>query len=172
VVTDETASHGRRCLKFTDTQPSATEAGWQPHIWREVQLDAGIASVSYDIRMEANSHQLFQWRQYEKRGHSAYVDGPAFDVGPDGTLKSGGKELMKIPQGQWVRVEIRCPLGADANGRHDLLVTLPGEPQPRRFDGLPHTAQFKALNWIGWMAVGAPNAVFYVDNLRLDNSPK
>jgi hypothetical protein len=169
VVTEETASHGRRCLKFTDTQPSDAEPVWQPHIWREVQVDAGIASVSYDIRMETNSYQVFECRQYEKRGGSAYCQGPSFEITPAGALKSGGKELVKLPQSQWVRVEVRCPVGPDANGRHDLLVTLPGEAQPRRFEGLAHPAQFNALNWIGWMAVGAPGAVFYVDNLRLEN---
>jgi len=135
-------------------------------------MDAGLASVAYDIRMEANSHPVFECRQYEKRGGSEYRQGPAFEITRDGALKSGGKELVRIPQGQWVRVEVRCPLGPAANGRHDLLVTLPGEAQPRRFEGLAHPDQFNALNWMGWMAIGAPGAVFYVDNVRLDNSPR
>ncbi len=77
------------------------------------------------------------------------------------------RELLAIPSGQWVHLEIVCGLGAKATGTYDLIVTLPGQ-SPRRFEKLPCDPKFKELEWLGFVSTAAGRAVFYLDNIKLN----
>ena len=102
----------------------------------------------------------FDWRDADPW----YKNGPAFEVAADGTLKSNGQELLKVPHGQWFHVELTCGLGPQATGKYQIAVTLPGDRDLRRFErGLPKG--FQKLGWVGFSSLAYEPAVYYVDNL-------
>ena len=45
-------------------------------------------------------------------------------------------------------------------------MTLPGQP-PQRFEGLPCSAAFRRLNWVGFISLATAETVFYLDNIEL-----
>ena len=61
-------------------------------------------------------------------------------------------------------------IGAKADGKYTLAVTLPGESEPKRFE-LAYREGFKTLGWVGFMAMGYEPGVFYVDNVHLAPLP-
>jgi hypothetical protein len=68
-------------------------------------------------------------------------------------------------------VEIACTLGKEAPGTYDLSVTLPGQ-QPKAFPKLPcGSADFRRLEWLGFVSLATEKTVFYLDNIRLHESP-
>ena len=79
-----------------------------------------------------------------------------------------GRELMKIPAGEWVRIEVRARLGKDADGRWSLAVTLPGKDMVRTAD-LPCGDGWKTLNWLGFVSHANHPAAFYLDDLEVSS---
>ena len=51
----------------------------------------------------------------------------------------------------------------------DPAVAVPGE-EPKRFDLKTASPEVRATTWLGFVSIGPPGAVFYLDNLRLSNS--
>ena len=79
---------------------------------------------------------------------------------------AGGKALMQVPFGVFVRYELTAALGAKANGKWRLVVKVPGV-EPRTFNDLPCDPAFKELTWIGLVSIPTWPAVTYVDNLEV-----
>ncbi len=89
-------------------------------------------------------------------------------VQPGGKVLHEGTELLTIPTEEWVRFEVRCTLSGEAECRSfDFLVHLPGSRTPRIFEGLACEPGFERLDWVGFVANGAENAVFDVDNVTI-----
>jgi hypothetical protein len=160
LVTAETAASGTHCLKVTDGPGGAL---YFPHLYRELICATGVVQASLDLRLEAGAAMQFEWRDKTPW----YAAGPGFDVTADGTLKSAGRELLKLPVGQWVRLVLTCGLGPQRTGTYELAVTLPGEAPPRLFAGLPLREAFERLEWLGIASLAQSRAVYYVDNLYL-----
>ena len=57
-------------------------------------------------------------------------------------------------------------------GTYDLKVLLPGEPEPRVFEGLACEEGFRRLDWVGFVSPGQDDAVFYVDNVEVRLLPE
>jgi len=88
----------------------------------------------------------------------------------DGALIAGGKRLLAVPLGQWVHVDVFCGTGPQADATWQLAVTLPGQP-PQRFENLPCSAEFKRLNWVGFISMATTETVFYIDNVVVEKAP-
>jgi hypothetical protein len=78
-----------------------------------------------------------------------------------------GKELLRVPTGQWFNLAITTALGPEANGTWTLAVTLPGVTEQKRFAGLPSSKDFRSLDWIGFISDATQAAVFYLDDLSV-----
>jgi hypothetical protein len=158
LVTDETAASGKHSLKFTDA--AGIGPSFFPYVTYPLTQENGILRMSFDLRWETGTLMALDWRDdpYD------YNMGPNLTTGPDGTLLANGNEVLHLPPGQWVHIEIVCGLGPQATGKYDLTVTLPDQ-QPRVFRGLECSPKFRTLNCIVFMAVGDATGVFYVDNL-------
>jgi len=80
----------------------------------------------------------------------------------------GEDALLTLPHGQWVRFQIDATLGRKTDGKWTLTVTLPGKA-PQTFKDLPFgKADFRKLRWIGVMSMAAEKAVYYLDDLALE----
>lgn len=161
-VTDETAASGRQSLKFTDAPGLA--ATWQPHMYYNPNYKAGIVRFGFDLRVEPGATLFLEWRDWRA---SPYRVGPSLHVETNGDLVANGRRLMRIPWGEWVRLEIVCPIGVEAPGAYDLAVTAPGQ-ETRRVAGLAIGSDgFHRLTWLGFSSTANDQAAFYVDNLQL-----
>jgi hypothetical protein len=114
--------------------------------------------------MEPGAILLHEWRD----SRNPYRVGPSIGINANGELTSGGKTLLQVPHSQWVRFQIECALGKEANGAFVLTVTLPGK-DPQRFENLPCGAStFRTLDWLGFVSNATESTIFYLDDLKLD----
>ncbi|NOZ20755.1 MAG: right-handed parallel beta-helix repeat-containing protein [Planctomycetes bacterium] len=161
-VTDKAAATGKHSLKFTDS-PGMKHV-WDPHMFYSPNFREGRADLSFDIRVEPGAVVGHEWRDQKH----PYRVGPSLLIKANGEMLANGMSVMAIPHGQWVHIEMHCELGSKANGKYDLIVTLPGG-QPQSF---PHldcgSAKFKRLHWLGFTSQAKEKAVYYLDNIKLD----
>jgi len=160
LVSDETAAGGQKSLKFTDA--TGLRYSFNPHLVYNPQYAEGAFVCSYDVRLEPGA-QL--WQEYRDWSVSPYLTGPSLQFA-DGKLSAGPRVLMPVPDRQWFHVEVTGQLGAAADGKYQLAITLPGQPA-QRFE-LPYaTEKWNKLTWVGFTSDAQAQTVFYLDNIRL-----
>jgi len=164
-VTEETAAGGKRSLKIADAAGLA--AVYNPHFYYAPHHTDGVTRFSFDLRVEASAIVQVEWRdkgQPYRVGPTMWVEGGKARIGR-------GEASMDIPLSQWLHFEMVCRLGTKATGTWDLTVTLPGQPQKEFKDLKNGSPDFKTLEWLGICSQGREKAVFYLDNLDLENKP-
>ncbi len=160
-VTDDCAATGTRCLRFTDGP--GQKHSFDPHVYYRTRFEQGTVRGSFAVRIDKASTLSYQWRQYD----NGFCRGPAVIIQPGGKVIHEGQELLTIPTEKWVRFDVQCLLGDDADGRFTMRVWLPGTDRPRIFERLPCTEGFERLDWVGFVANGQKRATFYVDSVNV-----
>lgn len=163
-VTAEQAASGKQSLKFSDQ--SGLQHTFNPHLAFKPYFAAGIACARFDLRVEPGAVVQHEWRDWP--GGQPFRPGPSLWIDGDGTLKVHGKPLLKLPQSQWVEMEITCAIGQRSDATWNLTIRLPSQHEPKRFTGLSCDPSFHTVTWVGFMAQGTETAAFYVDNVRLE----
>ncbi|GAB4460623.1 MAG: right-handed parallel beta-helix repeat-containing protein [Armatimonadaceae bacterium] len=160
-VTDETAAEGKHSLKFTDAP--GQKASYNPHLYYTTRIESGKVTGSFALRLEPGAVLSHEWRDRE----SPYHVGPSLRVTGTGELIIGEQKRMDLPLSQWVTLEISCVVGSKANGKWELIVRT--ERETKKFKDLPcgAGAQFRRLNWWGFVSGATTDTVFYLDNLAL-----
>jgi hypothetical protein len=165
-VTDEQAAEGKQSLKFTDSK-TLTPA-WQPHLYYEPHLTAGVVRQSFDLRLEPGALLFTEWRD---AGEYPLNIGPSVTFDGTGRITVAGKMLATIPTGKWVHLEIEAPLGKTAPRKFKLTVCVAGA-EPQVFGDLPISGKdFQELHWLGFCSTATEDSVFYVDNVRIKRLP-
>lgn len=82
-------------------------------------------------------------------------------------LRASGRELMRLRQGPWYRIEIECGIGGRRTGTYTLRVRPAGEGKFRVFDDLPLSEKFRVMTWIGFSSYGTRGSTYYLDDLKL-----
>ena len=162
-ATEETAASGKRSLKIIDAP--GLKNRFNPHFYFSPGHKEGVTRCGFDIRVEEGTEFYHEWRD----ASSPYRVGPSLWI-VGGKLTVGGKPLAEMPTGQWCHIEIRAGLGAQSTATWDLAITVPGKP-PQSFAALPCEAQWKTLDWLGFVSNADAKTVFYLDNLFLENQP-
>ncbi|NUQ62373.1 MAG: right-handed parallel beta-helix repeat-containing protein [Pirellulales bacterium] len=158
-VSEETASSGRRSLKFADA--AGLKASYMPYVTYPLDLADGRLRAGFDLRIERGALFIYEWRD----DPYTYNLGPRLSTDADGWLEAGGKRLVQLPPSQWVRIDVDCGLGRLAGGTYDLTVRLPGA-EPHRYSGVACSPQFKTLNCVVVMSLADSPTVFYLDNVE------
>lgn len=162
LVTDVTAASGTRSLGFTDAE--GLRYSFDPHLVYNPQYQEGLAKCSFDVRMEAGAEL---WHEYRDWSVNPYVTGPSLQI-VGGKLLARDEELLDVPLGQWVHLEIATKVGAGADGTYQLTVTLPNS-QPQQFNLPVVDPKWNKLTWVGFVSNATTKTVFYLDNIRLKN---
>ena len=162
-VTDEHAAVGSRSLKIQDGP--GQQQHFNPHLFYRPGFRDGVARASFYLWVEPGAQPYHEWRDEQV----SFQTGPSVWIGPGGALSPGGGKpsLMEIPLQQWVRFEITCKLGKDADGTWDLVVTPQGGAR-REFRGLACDKAFASLSWFGFVSNHSADAVFYLDEMQVD----
>ena len=159
-VTGAQAAGGQRCLEFRDGP--GQERAFNPHVFLKLPSQKGLLRGSFDVRLDAASVLIYEWRDYKSA--PPFTSGPRISFGPGGVVQAGGREVGRVPVGQWVRVAVACEPGRPWS----LRVTAPGLERPLEADGVAGGEGFAQMTWVGFIAAGKEDATFYVDNIRLE----
>lgn len=164
---DDEPAAGKHCLEVRD-KPGLTHA-FNPHFFYKPEHWTGRTRVSFDLRLGPGAKLTHQWREYPGRPY--FDTGPSFRIG-DGTLIAGKRTLLTLPQGRWVHFEAEAGHGEQAQDTWCLTVTLPNAP-PRTFDDLAVGSpnEYKRLTWLGFVSGGDTDAVYWLDNLKIQHLP-
>lgn len=158
-VTAETAASGKQSLKFTDAP--GLDQTYNPHIYYDPQMHQGTVTGAFSVRLDAGAYLMHEWR----------TEGNPYETGPALTFRFGkvfaqGKELMSLPEGEWVQIKIQCGLGEKANGKWSVEITRAnGYGEKMFFDDLPCSKKFTCLRWMGFVSNATETTTFYVDEL-------
>lgn len=158
LVTDETAAGGKHSLKFTDA--AGLGASFFPYVTYPLEQETGSLKMTFDLRWEKGGMMALDWRDDPYK----YNMGPNLTTSADGKLSANGKQLLQLPEGQWVHIEINCVLGEKAAGKYDLTIKLP-DAAPQVFKDTDCSPKFSTLNCVVFMAVADAPGVFYIDHL-------
>lgn len=162
LVSEQTAAGGTRSLKFQDKP--GLDKSYNPHLVYHPKVFSGRVAGSFDVRVEPGVVVYCEWRT---EGHP-YKVGPRIHIAGDGTLTAGEKALLKIPTGEWVRVEIAAGLGDESDGTWTVAVTAPGQ-ETVTAERIPFVhSDFRHLAWLGFVADADVDGVFYLDNISLE----
>jgi hypothetical protein len=157
-VAENAAASGRRSLEFTEVAGSAHN--YNPHVYWEPGFTSGVLVGSFALRMEPGGILEHEWRDW--RGGS-YLVGPSLRVDGEGRLTAGGRELGRVPAGQWVRFSVRYGMGTDAWS----LAVVSGKHE-RSWNDLKCPAKPGALTWFGFVSAGTkPGTAFHLDDVEL-----
>ena len=155
-VSDETAASGKHSLKLTDA--SGLAKSFYPYLQYAVHLPPGPATIAFALRLEPGAHFSLDAREQQHVGGALGVA-----VSPDGKLHAGGRTLLAVPTGQWVRIAIAW--GGKAT--FDVAVTLPGkEAQP--FGKLPlGRKRFRRIAHVCITSGATAKTAFFIDDLEI-----
>ena len=161
-VTDEASAGGNRSLKVTDAP--GLRARFNPHFYYQPGHRAGETRAAFDLRVEEGVEFIHEWRD----NSIPYRVGPRLEI-HHGALRVFGEKLLRVPAGEWIRIEIFTTVGDGSTGLWDLHVTLPGEPV-KKFANLAHQSpDWKALDWFGFISNADAATAYHLDNLTLIN---
>jgi dienelactone hydrolase len=159
-MTDEQALSGKHSLKVTDAPGQKFQ--YDPHFHLDPQMK-GTVTGRFSVRLESGAIVNHEWRTEG----NPYKTGPSLHLQADGKLVTNGMTQEEtIPDGQWVTFEIVCPIGS---GHYDLTVTWNGpEKKQKKYTDLACDPEFKELRWFGFSSDANEKAVFYLDDLSLE----
>lgn len=161
VVVDSTAAVGRKSLKIQDA-PGLTH-DFNPHLYIASNHKEGNTRLAFFLRIEFGATLVHEWRS---QSYGQTARGPRLQV-KEGVLLAGDHELLAFPSDEWVYLELVAPVGKDATGKWELIVTVPGDA-PRVFPDLPMgNRDFGELTWIGWFSPATVKQAFYLDGIEL-----
>ena len=160
-VTNETASSGKQCLKFTDAP--GQKATYNPHIFFQPQFDEGTVVGKFALKWKTGAVFYHEWRG---EGGNPYSVGPSIHVDGEGSLTANGKNLMQIPNNTWVKFEISFALGELTTGKYDLKITLPRN-KIESFKELNCSPLCRNLRWFGFVSDTNADSIFYLDDIEL-----
>ncbi|NOS72385.1 MAG: right-handed parallel beta-helix repeat-containing protein [Verrucomicrobia bacterium] len=161
-ITDEIAAGGKHSLKFQDAP--GLQSSFNPHLYYLPRHHEGFTRCSFDLRIEPATLMYHEWRD----GDSPYRVGPSLWI-RNGKLSANGKELLSLPSGEWIHLEVTAPIGNTSDHTWSLSITVPGKPA-QVFSKLANgSADWKHLEWLGFVSQADAKAVFHLDNLELTN---
>jgi hypothetical protein len=160
-LSTDAAATGTHSLKVQDAP--GLKAHYNPHFYWDPQLTEGQARLAFAIRLEAGAEVNCEWRNETH----PYLTGPSV-VFREGACYAREKKLFDAPTNQWLRLEMRAALGSQAGGQWRLKATLPGG-EVRAPNPLPCDPNWKSARWIGFSANATNSAVFYLDDIQMEN---
>jgi hypothetical protein len=161
-VTDEVSFDSKRSFKVSDG-PTFTRS-FSPFFNFRPMHHGGLTTFSFDVYVKPKAIMQHEWRDSGDK----YRVGPTLQV-RDGTIQFHDQKI-DLPYEKWVSIEVSCKTGGDCNGKWRLRLTVDGETT-QTFDELPIAdPNWTNLDWLGFASHAQQETVYYLDNLRLENT--
>ncbi len=161
-VTDELGRQSKHSLKFTDADDLTHE--WQPHLSGSLNWRKGTIKASFDLYLKPGARFWHEWRMNQDSG---YKVGVCLRFTSEGRVLAGAKlqDLAACPVGQWVKVELVCPLGQRYTGKYELTLT-PEKGQAQHFELPLQDPEWRALTGVIFSSEAKNASEFYLDNIH------
>lgn len=163
-VSDLQAVSGGKSLRIVDGPGPGPS--YNPHFHYQPRYKEGTIRTAFQLYIESHTSIAHAWRDGSAAG---FKTGPSIRI-RDGKLLAGQRELLDIPALTWVSFAIQSRLGEANDGTFELTVAI-GDQPPHVFPGLPCDPLCRELNWLGWIAEGENEGVFYLDNIEFAPVP-
>lgn len=158
-VTDSVAAEGKHALEIVDAPNLAHQ--FNPHLYIQPHLMKGKVRCSFDLRLENESIMEHEWRD----SANPYRVGPTLRI-QGRTLTAPGGVSIKLPEREWVHVEVSTGLGPDRGSSWSLSVR-PRSGQAHDWSSLPFgSPDWRTLDWLGFISQANQATTFQIDNLR------
>lgn len=162
LATEESPFQGRKCLEFIDG-PTA------PYSFCP---DMEMRYRAFSLPLYKGGRMRFALRlggarvQIELRSSSPPINGPFIGISEDGMLYTIGKELIKLPMGQWIQMEVDFRF-SEGGKPADFDLRVRYEDKEYRWEGLPCQENgWRACDWA--VIYGAGNkGRFWLDDLEI-----
>lgn len=173
-VTAETAFSGGQSLKITDA-PGLTHA-YNPHFTFSCAFTNDVLENSFALRVEADAEFFKEWRDYPEEGGNSYKVGPrlSFRSGrlfanvhfknAEGKLTAAERLVAELPADTWAQVTVRAAVGPTADGTWSVKVMRAGQPDVELTGLLFASAEFRAMEWLGFCSTAQKKTAFYLDD--------
>ncbi len=153
--------NGPACLKAVDRK--ALAKSFYPYLIVDKLRKLESSPVTFTVAVMQPA-QAAGPLQLEFRGHGGTAEaGPSIAVGRDGSITAGGKTLATLKPGEWTHFTIRFGLKEQWTGNYTL--TLADRAGSKDFTLPFKNSSFREISWIGLMANGSEDSVFYLDAL-------
>lgn len=163
-VTDEMGAGGsKHSLKIVDAP--GLQYDFNPHFAYHPNHTEGQTTCSFDLRLEPGVVMYHEWRSWDVQ---PYRVGPSFWI-RDNSLQVAKQNVLALPVGEWFHVAVSAKVGAQADGKWELQVTLPGQAA-QAFEFANGSEDFKNLTWVGFSSSATDKTAFYLDNIKLTNA--
>lgn len=160
VVEIPAAPSGDRALRLHDT-PGQQQRYYPMMVVSPKHAD-GVTRCAFFIKLSAGAVFQHEWRD----DSNPYRIGPTIWIEKGGLRAADRPDLLALPVGKWIHLEITAALGEGA-GTWDLVVTPSGE-EPKRFEKLPiRSPEWKTLDWLGFVSQADADAEIWIDDLEL-----
>jgi hypothetical protein len=160
VSDDFGAAGSKQSLKIEDAP--GLEYSYNPHFAFHPEHKAGTSTSSFDLRLTPGVVMYHEWRSWDV---NPYKVGPSFWI-RDNNLEVAEKQVLALPVGEWIHIEVTAKVGEDADGKWQLAVTLPNA-EPQKFELTTGSPEFKTFSWAGFSSSANEKTAFYLDNIKL-----
>jgi hypothetical protein len=150
---------GAQSLEFQDQADLA--APYAPMAWYTPAM-CGSVTASFAVKIEEGTVFYHEWRDWPSAS-SSYDAGPSVYVNADGTLAANfSSTLGSVPTDEWLVFTISAEVGG-TDGSWSLAVEQE-DGTVLSWSGLSGVA-LGELNWVGFVANGAEEGRFWLDDL-------
>jgi hypothetical protein len=162
VVRDASAPGGA-CLMMEDGPQFANK--YDPHMHMKLDFSDGGMAVSFPVRIDAGADFIHEWRD----DAIPYRTGPALRISSAG-LEVGGKVLLQVEPGDWLRISIRARMGE--RSKVWQLSVQDARQRTHTFADLGFkSADWGQLKWLGFISNAAQRSLICIGQLSIEPSP-
>ncbi|TWU25413.1 hypothetical protein Pla52o_17140 [Novipirellula galeiformis] len=156
----ETPDLSGHCLRVQDA--ADLKASYNPHLYWDPNYVAGTSTLTFRIRMDAESEVVCEWRD---RG-APYRTGPSLHFSGR-AVHSRGQKLFDIAADTWVDVTMEAPQGK-SNGRWSATFVL-ADGQRHHHPDLVCDPEWMETRWVGFISAARNASQFYLDDIKMQN---
>jgi uncharacterized protein YndB with AHSA1/START domain len=128
--------------------------------------ESGTYHVSFDIMAQPGADWFFEMRD---------GNGGEFAAGPylrwqKGTLvanNTASQKLADVKPGEWLRIDLTATTGS---GKYDVTLTRE-DGTKTDFKSIPCKPTWATASYLLFSALGTTKTAFFIDNLKLEQSP-
>ena len=157
-ATDKVAHGGKWSLELKDSP--RLQFDYEPHLFRNVTADSGVARISYAMRCEPEADVRFLLRDYHPAKGGEFVDGPCVRC-HRGKLTAGDRS-WDVPSETWLEVRMSLDFGT-----RSWTLSVKGQDGASYASAeIPFDKAFARMDWFGFTTDSSCDAKWHLDDFE------
>ncbi|WP_457390634.1 right-handed parallel beta-helix repeat-containing protein [Roseateles sp. P5_E1] len=160
-VINKADAPGGKCLAYYDN--ATFQNTYEPMAYAKLNHTTGITTVEFSLQIDAATSFWHEWRD----DGSPYEGGPTMFISSKG-VQVRGTTVASVDVGQWIKFKVTAPM-AQPSGVWKLEMTRTNGEKVTVNNLAMKTANFKRLNWLGFISNGVTPASSCLAGLKASN---